>query len=272
MGNVEEAFYYFMTLPQPIEPQPQYTGVMKGFTIACQNTYSIKDYPVESSDDRPLDMTGNHVLHLGHLRTINKVVLAPEHKSRYSPSLQAAFNTLPRGQLVRCFRSDAPATAPAVDICKAYTSALCKLNKVAVFNELDDMVAYDGHALLPYTIYMVENTAATEGAAVDPRLWIIADKRWNIISGMVLKASGFASDPRLRIHAFARSSKCPAITLGHREGSPDSSRAHRPQPARRSGGTDDLPDLPQAKLKALSPRLPTELMHCSTSARQCSSQ
>ena len=68
--------------------------------------------------------------------------------------------------------------AHKIDIVRFYSSVAAKLEKIPVFNSLDDLVAYDGSPIQDYTLYIIEGGSD----------YILANKRYNLVSGFTVKA------------------------------------------------------------------------------------
>lgn len=126
-------------------------------------------------------------------------VFEPRFKSNYSPTLMDAFSKdYRRAQLVCRFRH-APERAHVIDRVRSYTDNASKLKFIPVFDSLDDFIPYVPHALEDYTLYVVKATSTgairnkrgiSQSEPGDIRRFLIANRRYNIVSGMVLKASG----------------------------------------------------------------------------------
>lgn len=111
------------------------------------------------------------------LKVLVDAAFSPHLKSAYSSTLQRAIIEMKRGPLRKRF-GDVPMEAHKIDIVRFYSSVAAKLEKIPVFNSLDDLVAYDGSPIQDFTMYIIESGSN----------YILANKRYNLVSGFTVRA------------------------------------------------------------------------------------
>lgn len=131
----------------------------------------------------------------------NKVQAALVNKqnlSHYSRDLAALFEEYGRTALCGTLRSVASDSRfDAIDICKCYTSALIKQDKLPCFSAFDDYYAYDGHDIEDYTLYVVSLRQEAHG------IWLIKyNQQHNLCFGRNIRADHAAG--LLDVHGFVR--------------------------------------------------------------------
>jgi hypothetical protein len=133
---------------------------------------------------------------------IRPMLIRKEFISKYSHGLRHAFNLWSRGALMCRFMKDCPSNTVGVDIASAYPSQLRSMAYIPIYGELDEFREYQGERLETYTLYIVENA----GDAAHPHIetQFILNRRWNLVSGHVLKNSGVHNRSTVRIWGYIR--------------------------------------------------------------------
>jgi hypothetical protein len=200
-ADMEELFFWLKD-QYGFEPDIRITGEsITGLVLHLQNTYVLRDFPIHNPDEgrRPIEPS-QYRRFVAWLQRLTSSLLGSHLMSSYSPNLCTLWQAYPKAQLHRRFVADAPAEAVAVDVVRAYTRNLADLDSLPVFNELDDLQAWDPacHTLEPDTFYLVENRDPG-----DLEAWFIANRTWSLVSGAVLLGAGSVGR-RLHIHSFVR--------------------------------------------------------------------
>jgi hypothetical protein len=176
-----------------------------GMVLYLQNRYILRDFPIHNPEEgRRVIAPAYYRSFVTWLQRMTSALLNPALKSHYCENLQRAWEAYPRAQLHRRFvEGPEPVEAESVDVVRAYTANLKDLAMLPVFQELDDFQAYTGQPLEPYNIYLVETDPS--GTCVDT--WMIANRRWSLVSGMVLQAATGMAAGGLQIHSFIKPSQ-----------------------------------------------------------------
>lgn len=211
-----EALFFKLLDDYGMEAEPRVTGgTISGLTLRLQNTYKLSDFPLQNPEEGRMPIQKDcYDAWMGWMQRFADALLGPSLKSQYCPNLMAVWSALPKAQLHRRMAVDAPEKALGIDIVRAYTANLLSIDTVPVFLATDDFMAYDGGALQPHSIYLVENTASQPDECI--AAWFIANRRWNLVSGHVLAAVLPRARSVLRIEAVIRPSHlapCPTRTL-----------------------------------------------------------
>ena len=185
-GNLDDVFAFLLKLN--IEPQISLNGSKEIVELKLFHpAISILQTKAEISTMKPLV----------------EAMFVPSFKSSYSTTLQHAL-TYSRGHLRRSFVYES-GQAKFVDTVRAYTTNLMQLEKIPVFTELDEVIPYDG-SLEDYTFYIVKRP---KNPSIEE--WLIANREYNLVSGLVLKASKLS----FKIVGMCRPSSVEPNTVRH---------------------------------------------------------
>jgi hypothetical protein len=89
-------------------------------------------------------------------KSVYNQVINKSFKSEYNQSSQAIDNVLPMGPCGGYFKDYTLVELNAIDMRKAYTDNLMKIENVPVYSFFDTYAAYDGHLEEPETLYIVK--------------------------------------------------------------------------------------------------------------------
>ena len=91
-------------------------------------------------------------------KSVYNQVINKSFKSEYNQSSQAIDNVLPMGPCGGYFKDYSMLDLNAVDMRKAYTDNLMRIENVPVYSFFDTYIAYDGHQIEPETVYIVKGS------------------------------------------------------------------------------------------------------------------
>jgi hypothetical protein len=110
--------------------------------------------------------------------TIREQLFKPSHLSYYNKIdidiLDECRSIPPSGLLLNISNN---ANFVEIDISKAYTSELKKIDTIPVFTQFDKWIEYSNNDIEDYTLYRVYSTTKN----------IILNKRYNLLYGLILK-------------------------------------------------------------------------------------
>lgn len=198
-----EALFFRLKDCYSLEPEVRVNGsAITAVVLRLQNTYHINDFPINNPEEgrMPIERS-QYDTWLAWMQNFGSCLLAASLKSRYSANLLAVFQALPKAQLHRRLRADAPAFAMTIDVVRAYTRNLMDVDKIPVFVQTDDFRAYDpAQPIDKHSFYLIENITSSPEECL--AAWFIANRRWNLISGRVLSAVLDRVRDAVRVHSL----------------------------------------------------------------------
>ena len=91
------------------------------------------------------------------MTSLNHQILMNSHKSYYTEFDMNVLDEYRTKPIVGNLADTSSNKLVEIDISKAYTSALCKISEIPIFNEFDNFKPCDGQAIEPLNLYVVKN-------------------------------------------------------------------------------------------------------------------